>query len=374
VTHLLVTNDFPPKVGGIQNYLWELYRRMDPAEIAVFTTPYEGDSAFDAEQGYLIERFERFFLSPTPDVRRRIDTIASRVEAKSVLFDPAIPVGAVGPRLSIPYGVVLHGAEVTVPARLPGLRNALRTAIDNAEIVVSASEHARAEAEKMMGRPLPAVWVPPGVDVERFRPIDADQRAEVRRRFGVPEGAPFVLSVSRLVPRKGMDTLIDAASMLESEFPNLVTLIVGTGRDERRLQRRIDSTGAPVRLLGRVSDSDLPLLYAAADVFVMLCRIRWGGLEQEGFGIVFLEAAACEVPQVAGKSGGAADAVADGETGIVVQQPDSAEEAAAAIARLLRDDTLRAEMGRRGRERACDEFSYDLLADRLAVAMAGVGR
>jgi len=374
VTHLLVTNDFPPKVGGIQNYLWELYRRMDANEIAVFTTPYEGDADFDAAQDYRIERFERFFLSPTPDVLRRIETIARRVHAESVLFDPAIPVGALGPRLSIPYGVVLHGAEVTIPARLPGLRQVLRTTIDDADLVVSASEHARVEAEQMMGRPLPAVWVPPGVDVDRFRPIDAEQRADVRRRYGVPADAPFVLSVSRLVPRKGMDTLIDAASLLESEFPDLVTLIAGTGRDRRRLQRRIDSTSAPARLLGRVAHDDLPLLYAAADVFVMLCRIRWGGLEQEGFGIVFLEAAACEVPQVAGNSGGAADAVADGETGIVVQQPDDADEAAAAIARLLRDDGLRATMGRRGRERACGEFSYDLLAERLASAMVGVGR
>lgn len=374
MTHLLVTNDFPPKVGGIQNYLWELYRRMDANEIAVFTTPYEGDADFDAAQDYRIERFERFFLSPTPDVLRRIETIARRVHAESVLFDPAIPVGALGPRLSIPYGVVLHGAEVTIPARLPGLRQVLRTTIDDADLVVSASEHARVEAEQMMGRPLPAVWVPPGVDVDRFRPIDAEQRADVRRRYGVPADAPFVLSVSRLVPRKGMDTLIDAASLLESEFPDLVTLIAGTGRDRRRLQRRIDSTSAPARLLGRVAHDDLPLLYAAADVFVMLCRIRWGGLEQEGFGIVFLEAAACEVPQVAGNSGGAADAVADGETGIVVQQPDDADEAAAAIARLLRDDGLRATMGRRGRERACGEFSYDLLAERLASAMVGVGR
>lgn len=373
MTHLLVTNDFPPKVGGIQNYLWELYRRMDPAEVAVFTTPYEGAAAFDAEQDFRIERFERFFLSPTPDVARRIEAIAARVGAKSVLFDPAIPVGALGPRLTLPYGVVLHGAEVTVPARLPGLRNILRRTIDQASLVVSASEHARHEAEQIMGRALPAEWVPPGVDVDRFRPIDATQKTAIRRRFGVPDGAPFVLSVSRLVPRKGMDTLIEAAAILEPEFPNLVTLIVGTGRDSSRLQRRIDERKAPVRLVGRVSDAELPSLYAAADVFVMLCRVRWGGLEQEGFGIVFLEAAACEVPQVAGNSGGAADAVADGETGIVVQKPDDATEAAAAIARVLRDDKLRADMGRRARVRACDEFSYDLLAERLAQAMKEIG-
>src|SRR5690606_15741844 len=130
-----------------------------------------------------------------------------------------------------------------------------------------------------------------------------------------------VVSLSRLVPRKGMDVLVEAVAELAPDRPDLVLAIGGAGRDRRRLERLIDRTGAPARLLGRVPDQDLPALYGCADVYAMLCRNRWAGLEQEGFGIVFLEAAACGVPQVAGASGGAHEAVADGETGLVVRRP-----------------------------------------------------
>ena len=129
------------------------------------------------------------------------------------------------------------------------------------------------------------------------------------------------------------------------------------------------ATGAPVRMLGRVPDADLAALYGSADVFAMLCRNRWIGLEQEGFGIVFLEAAACGVPQVAGDSGGAAEAVSDGETGLVVREPRSVEEVETALGRLIADDALRHTMGTAARQRAEAEFSYDLLAARLDAAL-----
>ncbi|HEX7166760.1 MAG TPA: glycosyltransferase family 4 protein, partial [Acidimicrobiales bacterium] len=128
----------------------------------------------------------------------------------------------------------------------------------------------------------------------------------------------------------------------------------------------------PVHFLGRVDDADLPALLGCADVFAMVCRNRWGGLEQEGFGIVFLEAAACGVPQVAGNSGGAAEAVVDGETGIVVRRPNDAREVAFAIERLLADGRLRERMGVAGRQRAVDQFSYDGLAGQLASTLAAL--
>ena len=175
------------------------------------------------------------------------------------------------------------------------------------------------------------------------------------------------MSVSRLVPRKGMDVLIEAAARLAPDRPDLVVAIAGAGRDRARLERLVGRTGAPVRLLGRVPDDDLPALYGCADVFAMLCRNRWGGLEQEGFGIVFLEAAACGVPQVAGDSGGAAEAVVDGETGLVVDTPDDPGPVAAALARLLDDPGLPGRDGRRGaRSGPSREFAYDVLAARLA--------
>ncbi|HEY3485844.1 MAG TPA: glycosyltransferase, partial [Ilumatobacteraceae bacterium] len=154
--------------------------------------------------------------------------------------------------------------------------------------------------------------------------------------------------------------------------PDLILAISGRGRDEQRLRRLAGELEAPVRFLGRVDNDDLPLLYGCGDVFAMLCRNRWGGLEQEGFGIVFVEAAACGVPQVAGDSGGAAEAVADGETGIVVRTPDDHMAAAEAFATLLDDAARRRAMAVASRRRAIDEFSYDVLAARLGAAL-GVG-
>ncbi len=179
----------------------------------------------------------------------------------------------------------------------------------------------------------------------------------------------LVVSVSRLVPRKGMDVVISAAAALAPRHPGLRVAIAGGGRERARLERLVATTGAPVRMLGRVPDADLPGLYGCADVFAMLCRNRWRGLEQEGFGIVFLEAAACAVPQLAGDSGGAAEAVVDGETGLVVREPESVDAVVASLDRLLGDAELRRAMGAAARRRAETEFSYDRLARRLATAL-----
>lgn len=372
--HLLVTNDFPPKIGGIQSLLWEWWRRLPPESFAVLTSPYEGSEAFDAVQPFHIERTREPVLLPHPFMVRRIDEMAARVGADLVVLDPALPLGLVGPSLALPYDVVLHGAEVTVPGRLPGARAALARVLRHARHVVAAGGYPAAEARRAARRDLPITIVPPGVDVERFVPHDAARRASTRARFGVPVDAELVLGVSRLVPRKGFDTTIRAAALLAASRPRLVVAIAGAGRDDARLRRLAAELGAPVRFLGRVANDDLPALYASADVFAMVCRSRWGGLEQEGFGIVFLEAAACGVPQVAGRSGGAAEAVDNGRTGVVVDDPDDVPAVADAIARVLDDPEAAAAMGTAARERAVTEFSYDVLARRLGVALGALPR
>ena len=363
--HLLVTNDFPPKVGGIQSYLWELWRRLPAADIAVHTTPHAEALAFDAEQAFVVTRSREPVLLPTPTVVRRVRNLAERQGAELVVWDPALPVGHAARRVGRPYAVVLHGSEVTVPGRLPMARSILARVLRGASLVICAGNYPAAEAERAAGCTLPTVVVPPGVDTDRFRPLDEAERASVRRELGLPVDAPLVVSVSRLVPRKGMDTLIRSAARLERTEPDLVVAIAGSGRDRRRLEGLVASTGAPVRLLGRVPEELLPGLYGAGDVFAMLCRSRWGGLEQEGFGIVFLEAAAAGVPQVAGESGGAAEAVAHERTGLVMGRPNAVEQVARTLSDLLGDRERRAEMGREARRRAEAEFSYDVLARRL---------
>jgi len=375
--HVLVTNDFPPKTGGIQSYLWELWRRLDPSSFAVLTTMSHPDfAAFDARQaelGFRIERVSSRFLLPTAYTARRVSELARAIGASFVVLDPVLPAGLLGRHLHLPYAVVLHGAEVTVPGRLPVSGQLMTKVLDHARLVICAGEYPADEARRRIRRGgADVVEIPPGVDTARFTPIDAVARAATRSRFGLPEKGPLLLSVSRLVPRKGMDVVVEASAALTASFPDLVLAISGAGRDLGRLERLAEATRAPVRFLGPVPDDLLPALYGAADVFVMACRNRWGGLEQEGFGIVFLEAAAAGVVQVAGRSGGAAEAVEDGVTGLVVDEPHDPSRVAGALRRLLSDEGLRQRMGRAARLRARRHFEYDLLSHMLADALGRV--
>ena len=366
--HLLVTNDFPPKVGGIQNYLWELWRRLPPDDVVVHTTPYRGSATFDAQQPFTVIRSREPWLLPGPHLVRRVNRLAKHHDADLVVIDPALPAGLVGPRLDLPYAVVVHGAEVAIPGRLPGVRRLLRNVLDSAAGVIAAGGYPALECERALGRHLPAFVIPPGVDIERFRPASRSERGLLRSRLGLRPEAPTVVSVSRLVPRKGMDTLVQAAALLAARGRDLQVVIAGDGRDRGRLRSLAARTGAPVRLVGRLGDDDVAALLGCADVFAMLCRTRWRGLEQEGFGIVYLEAAAAGVPQVAGRSGGAHEAVADGETGLVLD-PATPGAAAEAIGALLDDGERRTEMGAAARQRAATAFSYDLLAGQLRRAI-----
>ncbi len=374
MTHLLVTNDFPPKVGGIQSYLWELWRRLPPGEAVVLTTPHPGDAAWDSDQPFRVVRTPDKVLWPTPSLARRIDSLATEVGADLVLLDPALPVGLLGPKLSRPYGIVVHGAEVTVPGRLPVSRHLLSRVLRGASVVVAAGGYPRTEAERAARRPLPTVLVPPGVDPDRFRPLPPGERRDTRVRLGLPTDGPLVVSASRLVPRKGIDVLIKACDRVAASAPLLSLAIAGSGRDRPRLERLARRSRVPVSFLGRVPDDDLAALVASADVFAMLCRNRWFGLEQEGFGIVFLEAAAAGVPQLAGRSGGAHEAVVHGGTGLVVEEPRSVAAVATALSSLVGDPDRAAQMGAAARARAEEDFAYPILARRLAEGLAEMER
>jgi len=364
---LLVTNDFPPKLGGIQSYLYELWRRLPADQTTVLTTAHDGAAAWDARQTFRVERSRSGLLLPSGALARRVDALATEVDARVVFLDPMLPLGQIAGRVhAAPTVVVAHGAEVTVYGRLPVTGQLGRRVLGHAAGVVAAGEWAARQAARVAGRPVPTLVVPPGVDPQRFTPLDGEARRDARRRHGLDPDQPLVLGVSRLVPRKGFDVLLDAVGALA----DVQVAIAGTGRDRPRLERRARRLGGRARLLGRVADEELPALYACADVFAMLCRDRWGGLEAEGFGIVFLEAAACGVPAVAGRSGGAHEAVVDGETGLVVD-PTDVDSVRAAIGRLVADAPLRARLGAAARDRAARDFAYDGLARRLAPLAAG---
>lgn len=366
--HLLVTNDFPPKVGGIQTYLWELWRRLDPAAVTVLATPHAGTAEFDAAAPFEIRRTRDPVLLPHVGLIRHVNRVAAEVGADLVVLDPALPIGAIGPALDRPYALVLHGAEITLPGRLPLTSQVLGAVLRRAELVIAAGGYPLAEAERAAGGALPSVVVPPGVDVDRFVPLAGADRAAARARLGLPVDATIVTSISRLVPRKGMDVLIRAAARLAPSRPDLFVAIAGSGRDDTRLRRLATELGAPVAFMGRLPEEDLATFHACGDVFAMLCRDRWFGLEQEGFGIVFLEAASCGVPALAGRSGGSHEAVANGETGTIVDRPADVVAVAEALEDLLaRSD--RGVLGAAARKRAETEFAYDLLAARLGDAL-----
>jgi len=378
--HLLVTNDFPPKVGGIQNYLWELWRRLPPEQSTVYTTPYPGCDDFDAEQPFAVHRCPEPFLIPYPWLPRRIDRLARRTGSDLVVLDPAIPLGAIGPGLERPTAVILHGAEVTIPGRVPILRSVMARTLRASSLVIAAGRYPLTEAERCAGRELPSVIVPPGVDTERFAPLDEPRRREVRTRWGVSGNDFLIASVNRLVPRKGMDRLIAALDLMRdrvsaassSDRPaagRVCAVVAGTGREYGRLQRQVEQLRVPVQLPGRLSDDDVADLYGAADLMVMPCNSRWFGLEQEGFGIAFLEAAAAGIAQIAGRSGGAHEAVEHGVTGLILDDPDDVPALAATIGRLIDHPDERMRMGDAARHRAVDQFDYNQLARRLTRAL-----
>ena len=368
--HLLVTNDFPPKAGGIQSYLWELWRRLPGDSFALLTTPYEGSQAWDAEQPFEVVRTSERVMLPTPGLKRQINTLAASIGADLVILDPVAPVGLLGPHLDLPYGLVVHGAEITVPGRILPTKLALGHALRGARIVISAGGYPAAESERAAGRKLPIVNVPPGVDVDRFVPLSESSRANARQRFSIVEDAFAIYGQSRLVPRKGFDVLIDAVAIARHQVPNISLAIGGKGRDADRLAGRAQAKSVDVDFLGFVTDADLPLRYGSCDLFAMLSRNRWAGLEQEGFGIVFLEAAAAGVPQLAGRSGGSHEAVVHGSTGYVFDDPSDAAAVAETIVTLAHDKALKSELGAQARRRAVAEFDYRILADRLHNAIA----
>jgi phosphatidylinositol alpha-1,6-mannosyltransferase len=371
--HLLVTNDYPPKTGGIQMYLHELWRRLEHHRAVVVTASSDPNAeAFDATSEVVVERIaaKTLFL-PTWRARRAIESAIARHEPDLVLLDPAWPLGLLGPSLSVPYGVVVHGAEVAVPGRIPIIASSLRYVLTRAAVVICAGSYPESEVRRITAEYAPPVIrVTPGVDTRRFAPLNATRRAEVRLSLGFDESAFLISSYSRLVPRKGMDTLIRAAARLASQYPNLHVAIGGSGRDEKRLRELAKRLHAPVTFLGRVPDDTLVEWLGASDLMVMDCRSRWLGLEQEGFGIVFVEAAATGVAQIAGRSGGSHEAVQNGVTGFVVADSRSDDLLAKAIRTLMLDDDRRREFGRASRLAAVERFEWGILAARLASELA----
>ncbi|MFI9543481.1 glycosyltransferase family 4 protein [Streptomyces sp. NPDC052016] len=372
---LIVTNDFPPRPGGIQAFLHNMALRLDPERLVVYASTWkrgregtEATAAFDAEQPFTVVRDRTTMLLPTPAATRRAVGLLREHGCASVWFGAAAPLGLMAPTLRRAGAERLvattHGHEAGW-AQLPASRQLLGRIGESTDTLTYLGEYTRARIATALSAEAAGrmVQLPPGVDEKTFHPGSGGD--EVRARLGLTD-RPVVVCVSRLVPRKGQDTLILAMPRILAAEPEAVLLIVGGGPYEKDLRRLARETGVAgsVRFTGSVPWSDLPAHYGAGDVFAMPCRTRRGGLDVEGLGIVYLEASATGLPVVAGDSGGAPDAVLDGETGWVVRG-GSPQEAAERIVALLGDAELRRRMGERGRQWVEDRWRWDLLAEKL---------
>ncbi|WP_097946482.1 glycosyltransferase family 4 protein [Streptomyces sp. ms115] len=368
---LVVTNDFPPRQGGIETFVRAMTDRFPADSVVVYTSAEPGAAVHDAALPYPVVRDPARMLLPVPRVTARAAGLARRHGCDSVWFGAAAPLGLMADRLRRESGVrravaTTHGHEVWW-ARTPGARALLRRIGERADAVTYLGAATRAPIAAALG-PAAArrmVRLAPGVDAEAFavRPGARDgvrtPAGGVRERYGLG-GRPVILCAARLVPRKGQDTLIRALPAVLRSVPDAVLLLTGDGPYARTLHRLAADTGVAnaVVLAGGRPHPEMPEHYAAADVFAMPCRTRRGGLEVEGLGIVFLEAAAAGLPVLVGDSGGAPDTVRDGETGHLVDGRDTAA-VADRLVTLLRDRAAAAAMGEKGRAWVREEWGWE---------------
>jgi phosphatidyl-myo-inositol dimannoside synthase len=390
---LIVTNDFPPRQGGIQSFVHELALRLDPDRLTVYAPKWDGDAAFDAAAPFEVVRHPTSLMIGGPSVRRRAAALARSRQAEVVIFGASAPLGLITPvlrRAGVRRAIAItHGHEAGWAA-LPVARQMLRRIGDETDVVTYLGEYFRVRLADALSPQAAArmARLHPGVDAGVFHP-DPEARQLIRDRYGLA-GRPVVVCVSRLVPRKGQDTLLRAWPAVIAKIPDAALLIVGGGSNARTLHQLARRTGLAasvhsaglvpqaaarpsVYFTGPVPQAELPAHYAAGDVFSMPCRTRRGGLDVEGLGIVYLEASATGLPVVGGDSGGAPDAILAGETGYVVGGRDVAAVSGRLIA-LLQDPAGAKAMGEKGRAWVERDWSWDLTASRLrALIDAGQG-
>ena len=377
---LLVTNDFPPRRGGIQSYLEAFVGELTAAgghELTVYAPKWKGAADYDdaaaAASGYRVVRHRSTLMLPEPTVANRMRALIAEHEIETVWFGAAAPLALMSPlaRSAGASRVVAstHGHEVGW-SMLPVARNALRRIGDDADIVTYVSGYTRGRFAAAFGPQAGLERLSPGVDIERFAP-DSVSRAQLRARYELGD-RPVVLCLSRLVPRKGQDMLIRAFGHIRRRVPGAALVIVGGGPYRENLEKLAQREGVAddVLFTGGVPGEELPAHHAMADVFAMPCRTRGAGLDVEGLGIVFLEASASGVPVVAGRSGGAPETVRDGETGWVVDGTD-VDAIATAVSDLLADPATAARMGAAGREWVVQNWQWRAQGARLRRFLTG---
>lgn len=368
---LLVTNDFPPRPGGIQSYLQRFLQELPSTDIGVYCSTWRPGLCreYDAQQEFPIYRNPTSVLLPTPRVCREVAQLIREHKYETVWFGAAAPLALMSHYLRKHTDVKnivasTHGHEVGW-AMLPIAHASLRIIGNGCDTITYVSEYTKGRIQKALGPHPQMVQLPSGVDTQRFTP-SAAIAPTIRQRHQIPDDAPLIACISRLVPRKGQDTLIAVMPEVLKVHPTAKLLIVGGGPYARHLHHLAERKNITdsVIFTGLVPYEELPPYYAAADIFAMPCRTRGKGLDVEGLGIVFLEASASGVPVIVGDSGGAPETVQDGITGVVTAGHDPATVKDALIG-LLDDPQAATIMGQRGRKWVCDEWRWSVLGQQL---------
>ena len=374
---LVITNDFPPRPGGIQTFGYEIVRRFDPESVTVLTSNWEGAAEFDAAQDFKIVRANTQTLVPSKSTLAMAREIVVAESITRVLFGAAAPLGLLASplrKLGVQNIVGMTQGHETGWAMTPGTRQALRKIGNDTDYLTYISEYTHKKIAKALSPDAAARMrrIVPGVNSTEFSPANLSYGSQLRTELGWTD-RPVIVCVSRLMARKGQDELIRALPEIHQTAPNASLIIVGDGPYRKDLERLVKKLSLErfVHLTGKVSQGDLSKWYAAGDIFAMPCRTRMGGWDVEGLGIVFLEGSATGLPVIVGDSGGAVDAVVNGETGFLVDGTNTAE-IAGRIAFLVANPDVAKQMGAAGRNWVTQEWTWDQSFKKLDGLLSGL--
>ena len=352
---LLVTNDLGPRAGGIETFVLGLIEGLPKDSLIIYTSSQKGDKAFDAQLlekfGAVVIRDRAKMLLPTPRITRKAVKILKQQQIKNVWFGAAAPLALMAEKLRSAGAsnivALTHGHEVWW-AKIPILKSLLKKIIKDVDHLGYLGDFTKGEIAKISNQPQKFLQIAPGIDTEHFAPKSA--RGDLIEKYRL-DGRRVIVSVGRLVHRKGQDELVKAMPKILEQFPDAILLFVGEGPIKQMLFNSAKQLGVLPKVVfaGRVSHHDLPDYICLGEIFAMPVRSRFSGLEVEGLGIVYLEASACGLPVIVGNSGGAVDAVLDQKTGLLVDGTKS-DQIADAICELLANPERAKQMGAAGRD------------------------
>ncbi len=366
----LITNDLGPRAGGIESFVLGLLERVDKNSVVILTSSQSKSKDFDKELfekfGAIVIRDRSKILLPTPRVARKAVKIMKEYQAKTIWFGAAAPLALLAKRLRIAGATnivaLTHGHEVWW-AKIPIFRLAISKISADVDSLTYLGDFTKNAMLPVIADKSKLVKIAPGIDVDHFVPSEIDVKLIEKHKL---QNRRVIVCVGRLVHRKGQDKLIEAMPQVLKEFPDAVLLLVGEGPIRSMLDKLIRHHGLEHHVIftGRIKFEDLAKYIQLGEVFAMPSRDRFFGLEVEGLGIVYLEASACGVPVIVGKSGGAPDAVIQNQTGLIVDGTKP-QEISDAICRLFADKELARQMGRQGREWVVENWRWQIWSEKF---------